>query len=167
MQKLLTELFRLYYKDVYSYLYSMSSDASLSEDLASEVFLEAVRSISSFRGESKIKTWLFSIARHRWSAYLRKKSRSLKTESLYDIDPADDRYPGDKELSEDARSIAETVLEKESETARQVFRQRLGGLPYHEIAKRLGISESSARVVFFRTRNRIRKELEKEGYNGE
>ena len=75
----------------------MSSDASLSEDLASEVFLKAVRSISSFRGESKIKTWLFSIARHRWSAYLRKKSRTLKTESLYDIDPVDDLYPGDPE----------------------------------------------------------------------
>ena len=79
MQKLPEELFSLYYRDVYSYLYGMSSDASLSEDLASEVFLEAVRSVSSFRGESGIRTWLFSIARHRWSAYLRKKKRTPQT----------------------------------------------------------------------------------------
>lgn len=165
MQKLLTELFGLYYRDVYSYLYSLSSDASLSEDLASEVFLEAVRSVSSFRGEASVKTWLFSIARHRWSAYLRKKSRSVKTESLSDINPSAEPYYTDKELSGGAGEIAGAVLEKESETSQRAFRLRMDGYTYYEIAEMLGISESSARVICFRVRNRIRKELEKEGYD--
>ena len=66
MKRLLEELFAQYYKPVYSYLYSLSRNAALAEDLASEVFLETVKSIGSFRGESDIKTWLFSIAgRHR------------------------------------------------------------------------------------------------------
>ena len=43
MRRLLEELFSKYYKDVYTYLYSLSRDASLSEDLAQEVFLEVVK----------------------------------------------------------------------------------------------------------------------------
>ena len=78
MKQLLAELFEKYYIDVYTYLYSLCHDASLSEDLASDVFLEVVKSISTFRGESDIKTWLFSIARHRWFAYLKKKNRRFK-----------------------------------------------------------------------------------------
>ena len=62
MRQLLEAVFTAYYKDVYTYLYSLCRDASLAEDLAQEVFLEAVRSITSFRGDAEVKTWLFSIA---------------------------------------------------------------------------------------------------------
>lgn len=48
MKKLLVELFENYYKDIYTYLYSLCRDASLSEDLASEVFLEVVKPLQVF-----------------------------------------------------------------------------------------------------------------------
>lgn len=85
MNELLAELFNHYYKDIYTYLYSLCRDVSLSEDLTSDVFLEVVKSIATFRGESDIKTWLFSIARHKWYMYLRKKSRQIQTESIHDL----------------------------------------------------------------------------------
>ena len=85
MKQLLAELFEKYYIDVYTYLYSLCHDASLSEDLASDVFLEVVKSISSFRGQSDIKTWLFSIARHRWFTYLKRKKRQVQTESIHEL----------------------------------------------------------------------------------
>ncbi len=75
MQQLLKMLFEEYYMDLYRYLFGMCRDASLTEDLVSETFLEAVKSIVTFRGQSDVKTWLFSIARHRWFGYLRKKKR--------------------------------------------------------------------------------------------
>lgn len=85
MKQLLREIFETHYKDVYLYLYSLNHDAQLSEDLASEVFVEAVRSIDTFRGESNMKTWLFSIARHQWFGYLRKKNREIHRELLDDF----------------------------------------------------------------------------------
>ena len=85
MKQLLAELFEKYYIDVYTYLYSLCHDASLSEDLASDVFLEVVKSISTFRGQSDIKTWLFSIARHRWFTYLKRKKRQVQTESIHEL----------------------------------------------------------------------------------
>ena len=78
-------LFEQYYTDVYRYLYSLGRDASLSEDLASEVFLEVIRSIGSFRGESDVKTWLFSIARHRWMHHLRRQKQQPDMQLLTDF----------------------------------------------------------------------------------
>ena len=92
MKQLLAEIFRRHHKDIYQYLYSLCRDASLAEDLTSEVFLQAVKSIGSFRGASDVKTWLYTIARRRWADWLRKKNREVKTESIHDL--YDSALPG-------------------------------------------------------------------------
>ena len=71
----LEQLYSDYSKDIYRYLFSLCRDASLSEDLTSEVFLAVVKSIGTFRKECDVKTWLFSIARNKWFEYLRRKKR--------------------------------------------------------------------------------------------
>ena len=164
MKALLIELFDKYYKDVYTYLYGLSHDASLSEDLTQEVFLEVIKSIASFRGDSDIKTWLFSIARHRWYAYLRGKSRQIDAGSIHDLHDAKfinlsmDPFPSQLE------EAIQVVVSEEPELTKQVFKMRLDGYSYFEIAAKHGISESSARVIFFRLKAKIKKFLEKEGF---
>lgn len=164
MKELLVELFDHYYKDIYTYLYSLSHDASLSEDLTSEVFLEVAKSIATFRGESDIKTWLFSIARHKWYAYLRKKKTQLPTESIHNL--YDSNFVGTQNTSfpNDLEQIIKTLLDGETETTKEVFQLRLNGYSYFEISEKLNISENSARVVFFRVKTKIKKYLEKEGF---
>ena len=149
MKELLAELFDRYHQDVYTYLYSLCHDVSLAEDLTSEVFVEVVRSIAAFRGRSDIKTWMFSIARHQWYQHLRRKKRQIPTESLHDL------Y--------DSHFTVHELLSSESELTRRVFRMRLEGYSYYEIASEAGISESSARVVFFRVKTKLKQYLEKEG----
>lgn len=165
MKQLLAELFEKYYIDVYTYLYSLCHDASLSEDLASDVFLEVVKSISTFRGESDIKTWLFSIARHRWFAYLKKKNRQVQTESIHDL--YDTAELGTTDSVNEVTELIRELLSDESALTRDVVRMRLDGYSYHEIALRHKISENSARVVYFRAKSKIRKRLEKEGFHYE
>lgn len=189
MRKLLEELFATYHRDVYNYLYSLSHDATLSEDLTSEVFLQVVKSIGGFRGESDIKTWLFSIARHQWYNYLRKKKRQVRTESLMaytqevgngkltgnergrmmqasgqngDLRNPDAAYP-DRELAERIYKL----LDGENERTRNIVGMRLAGYSFYEIAKKYGISESSARVIDFRAKAKIREILKKEGLSDE
>lgn len=164
MKELLVELFDHYYKDIYTYLYSLSHDASLSEDLTSEVFLEVVKSIATFRGESDIKTWLFSIARHKWYSYLRKKNTQIQTESIHDL--YDSNFVGTQKspFPSDLEQIIKTLLRSESEITKEVFQLRLNGYSYFEISEKLHISENSARVIFFRVKTKIKKYLEKEGF---
>lgn len=59
------------------------------------------------------------------------------------------------------------ILKSESELSRKIFNMRIDGYLYVEIAARCNISESSARVVFFRTKNKLKKILEKEGFKND
>lgn len=164
MNELLAELFNHYYKDIYTYLYSLCRDVSLSEGLTSDVFLEAVKSIATFRGESDIKTWLFSIARHKWYMYLRKKSRQIQTESIHDL--YDSAFIGVNEAPSNSEwnQMIQALLKMESELTQNVFQMRLDGYSYYEIASKYQISENSARVIIFRVKAKIKKYLEKEGF---
>lgn len=167
MQELLKELFASYYKDVYTYLYSLSHDAPLSEDLASEVFLEVVKSIVKFRGESDIKTWLFAIARHKWFAYLRQKKRQVEIETLSEFY---DRSGQTVDESYQHYALAEriyTLLDAEPKRTQSIVRMRIEGFSFYEIGIKHGISESSARVIDFRTKAKIRKILKEEGFVNE
>ena len=171
MQRLLEKLFHTYYKDIYRYLYSLTHDTSLSEDLASEVFLEVVKSIAAFRGESDMKTWMFSIARHKWVDYLRKKNRQVETETLSELVgelavPVRDikaKEPEERYLEKELLQRIYILLEQEPERTRNIMKLRMAGYSFYEIGKSQGISESSARVIYFRTKEKIKLTLEKEG----
>lgn len=175
MQRLLEKLFHTYYKDIYRYLFSLTHDASLSEDLASEVFLEVVKSIAAFRGESDVKTWLFSIARHKWIDYLRKKNRQAETEVLSELigelqvidDGTELKGPEEQYLDKELLERVYVLLDEEPERTRNIVKLRLEGYSFYEIAKKENISESSARVIYFRTKEKIKESLEKEGLGRE
>lgn len=176
MQRLLEKLFHTYYKDIYRYLYSLTHDASLSEDLASEVFLEVVKSIASFRGAADMKTWMFSIARHKWIDYLRKKNRRIENEVLSELmgeerisgpDMADMKNPEEQYLDKELLERIHTLLDEEPERTRNIVKLRLEGYSFYEIAKKENISESSARVIYFRAKEKIKECLEKEGLGRE
>ena len=163
MQTLLKELFSTYYKDVYTYLYSLSHDASLSEDLTSEVFLEVVKSIATFRGESDIKTWLFSIARHKWFAYLRQKKRQIKPELLSEFWELQTQTVEDQLQNQLLAERIYQLLDQEPERTRGIVLMRIEGFSFYEIGLQYNISESSARVIDFRAKSKIRTILKKEG----
>lgn len=176
MQRLLEKLFHTYYKDLYRYLHSLTHDASLSEDLTSEVFLEVVKSIATFRGEADIKTWMFSIARHKWIDYLRKKNRRIEMEvlselvgwqSAYDKQNNTTKGPEEQYLHKELLERICALLNAEPERTRIIVQMRMEGYSFYEIAKKQEISESSARVIWFRTKEKIRQTLEKEGFSCE
>ncbi len=176
MQRLLEKLFRTYYKEIYRYLYSLTHDTSLSEDLASEVFLEVVKSIASFRGEADVKTWLFSIARHKWIDYLRKRNRRVETEVLSELvgeqlilgsNDANVKGPEEQYIDKELWERITTLLKEEPERTRNIVKLRLEGYSFYEIAKSQNISESSARVIYFRVKEKIKESLEKEGLGRE
>lgn len=71
----LEEIYQRYFKDVYLFVYSLSKNQHVAEDITSETFLKAMRTLDSFKGESDIKVWLFQIAKNTYYSYLRKNKR--------------------------------------------------------------------------------------------
>ena len=155
-------VYEKYKDDVFRYLVSLTHNPSLSEDLVSETFLSALKSLPNFRGDSDIKTWLFSIARYKWYEYLRKKKEDISFDDLAK------NYLKDKVDLESLvinKGIAEKILsllEKEPLRTKDIVLMRIEGYSFYEISQKYGISESSARVIDFRTKKKIREILEKE-----
>ena len=159
-------LYERYRGDLYGYLLSLTRDAAVTEELLSETFCAAIIALPRFRGDADVKTWLFSIARRKWTDYLRKRhpTEPLELAALYIADPSP--TPEEMALLKSAAERAMTLLKQEDKRAQTIFRARLEGYSYYEIANTLGIRESSARVIDFRTRKKLRTRLQEEGYHG-
>jgi DNA-directed RNA polymerase specialized sigma24 family protein len=58
-----SELFRLYYKPIFGYIFRRTGDFDDTADIAAETFLKAFNSINNFTYKGiSIKIWLFRIA---------------------------------------------------------------------------------------------------------
>jgi len=58
----IAEVFREYRHPIYNYLLRMTQNQAEAEDLTQETFIRAHRSLSTFRGEASLSTWLYRIA---------------------------------------------------------------------------------------------------------
>lgn len=121
-----------------------------------------MKSIGSFRAESDVKTWLFSIARNRWHKYLHKKKRTVETSELFGLTELEQPSGSSEETTFLDRELIAKVYEiinEEKERPRKAALMRIEGYSFYEIGNILGISENSARVMFFRTKEKILKIL--------
>jgi RNA polymerase sigma-70 factor, ECF subfamily len=160
-------IYELNKHDVYSYLPSLTHNKSLSEDLTSDVFLGAITALPAFRGNSSIKTWLFSIARHKWYEYLRKSKKELAAEDFMRIYLSDDTNLETAMITKELVGRIYELLNQEPVKNKDIVLMRIDGYSYFEISQKYDVSESSARVIDFRTKGRIRANLWKEGYISE
>lgn len=83
------ELYKEYSSLVYHYLYGLTNNIELSEELMQDTFYAAIKGIKKFKGECKISVWLCQIAKNKWKDYIKKTSKFKissiedKMESLY------------------------------------------------------------------------------------
>jgi RNA polymerase sigma-70 factor (ECF subfamily) len=76
---------------VYRFALRVTGDASLAEDIVSEVFLEVWRHADRFKSRAQVSTWLLAIARNKGvTAVKRRSDQQLDVETLEIDDPADD-----------------------------------------------------------------------------
>lgn len=167
MGEILQDVYETYSKDIYRYFYGLTLDSGLSEDLTADVFLEAVQSLHTFKSDASMKTWLFSIARHRWYHYLRKKKiqpPTVQDNLSFAVDLADETSM-EKHISDRAMlQRIQEILQNQSEQTQSVIHLRTQGFSYYEIAAKLKISENSARVIEFRAKTKMKQILKKEGF---
>jgi|SRR5688500_6454757 len=130
------------------------------EELVQDTFVRAFGAIDSFRGESSLRTWLFTIQRRlvldRARAYKRKGIRLPIDEA--DIVTSGDAL-GDMVASETERRILAAVS-RLSPTQREVFTLRVvEGLSYREIADVAGTTEGAARVHYHNALRMVKESI--------
>jgi RNA polymerase sigma-70 factor, ECF subfamily len=161
--------------DVYALLYRLTSDPEEARDLTQETFLRAFQSISRFRGDANLKTWIYRIAinqaRNRWR-WWRRRRRDV-TVSLDATDGQREQPLAATLRNYDAIDPEQETLERERESQlreallglRHSYREAVilrdvEGFSYEEIAGTLQISIGTVKSRISRGRLELRRKLE-------
>jgi RNA polymerase sigma-70 factor, ECF subfamily len=152
------QLYTKYKKQIYKYFFYLSGDKFIAEELTQETFLKAFQSIHSFKGRSKVSTWLFQIAKYTFYNYLRKKKKS---EQVTDISTFENEI-SNKETPEEIYFKKEksinllTAIKKLKQPQQEIVILRLyNELGFKEIGEIFNQSDRWARVNFYRAKNRL------------
>ena len=154
----LEDIYHTYFKDVFLYVYRLSGDKDISEDITSETFMKALSSLDSFRGNSDIRVWLCQIAKNSYYSYLRKKKSFVDLESI--PEPASEaNLEQDIATSEVSMEVHE-MIQGLKEPYKKVFTLRVfGELSFKEIGKLYAKSDNWACVTYHRAREKIKAGL--------
>src|SRR5712692_7697746 len=89
-RKASAEFVARYADAVYSYVhFRLLPRTDLVDDLVQDIFLSAWESLSSFRGDSPVRSWLMGIARHRVEDHYRNRLRDALPHEADGPEPAD------------------------------------------------------------------------------
>ena len=148
---------------VYGFLYArVGGHAAVAEDLLQETLIEAVRSASTFRGESSLKTWLCAIARRRLGRHYEAERRAAVARAGLAIVP--DSSSGDRSSDFERRDQITRALGALSPLHRQVLVLKyLDDRSVEEIAKELGRSRVQVQSLLQRARVGLREQLGEAG----
>lgn len=153
------DIYKNYFKDIFLYIYSLSGDRHIAEDITAETFMKAIKSIERFKGNCDIRVWLCQIAKNCYFSFLRKKK---KTVHLDELSEQKDNFNFEQIISstEESMEIHE-ILHNLDEPYKEVFSLRVfGELSFKQIACLFGKSDNWACVTYHRARNKIKERME-------
>ena len=168
--QLYSELMRRYQRKILAFIYHMLKSAKLellAEDLCSETFYKAYRSLHSFREvDASFSTWLYTIARNTVLSELRKqKGNSISLDEIGEIGimplASADSAPEQRLLRNERMTMVREAINSLPEKQRSALILReYDHLDYQEIASILGQTVSSVKSLLFRARNSVKVQLE-------
>ncbi|CAM3126333.1 RNA polymerase sigma factor [Paenibacillus lupini] len=165
--ELYSELMRRYQRKILSFIYHMLKSAKLellAEDLCSETFYKAYRSLHSFREvDASFSTWLYTIARNTVLSELRKQKSAHVPLDESNMMPAapPDQVPEQHVLRSERMAMVREAINNLPEKQRSALILReYDQLDYQEIANILGQTVSSVKSLLFRARASVKTQLE-------
>lgn len=176
-ERAFNEFVRLYERRVFALVFRMLGNRAEAEDLAQEVFVQVFKAIGSFRGDSKLSTWVYRIAVN----LCKNRLKYLKVRHEDEKDALDDVVERVPVTEARAGSVGEVERPDEMVAGRQIelivqrailkieetFRECLvlrdvEELSYEEIGQITGLAEGTVKSRIFRARAMLREIVERE-----
>lgn len=152
------QLYRLYSRSMYNVAYRLVHDEDEAEDVLQEAFISAFRSLDHYRGDSTFGAWLKRIVINKGiNALKKRKMERLPEDDRFDVVEEEDEFE-DYPLSVEKVKAA---IERLPDGYRMVLSLYLiEGYDHGEIAEIMGISESTSKSQFNRSKKKLREILE-------
>ena len=154
MKEELDEIYRLYAGDVYRYLFSLCRNEHLAQDLLQDVMLKAVTGFDKFRGDSSVKTWLFTIAKNLYLNHVKRAdNRNLPIEE--DLLRSEDNL--EERIMDQSQALhVHRLVHSLDDPYREVFTLRVfAELKFDDIGAVFGKTGNWARVSYYRAKEKI------------
>lgn len=150
------ELYETYKNAIFLYLYRSTLNRHIAEDLTQDTFLKAFQALSSFRGDSSLKTWLFKIARNTYINFIKKKQNIMEYQSDL-IDEQRSEQPDPYKRSDDQYEIELTLLKLPENYRTYIILRDVNGLSYEEVTAITNESIGQVKVGLYRARKKFRE----------
>lgn len=125
-------------------------------DVTQQVFLQVLRKIGQFSGQSQFTTWLYRLAVNEALQHLRRRRRAKSSSLEYDVV---DRSPPRVGRCEQAELLEEALARLDSDLRAMFLLREVEGLSYQEIAAAVGIAEGTVGSRLNRARQLLREYL--------
>ena len=151
------QIYKEYFDTVNKYLFCLTRNNDISEELTQETFYIAVKKIDTYNGECKISVWLCQIAKRLWYDYCRKNKRTVNiNEDLFEIQS--NNMTEDSVILKDEKMALYRKMQELDEKTREVIYLRITGeLSFKGIGIILNKTENWARVTFYRGKMKLKE----------
>jgi RNA polymerase sigma factor (sigma-70 family) len=157
-------------RKVFNTVLSIVQNTEEAEDVSQEVFIEVYQSVSKFKGESKLSTWIYRIATTKALEAYRKKHAQKRFSFLTSLfggekdelihDSPDFEHPGVVLENKERAGILFQAINKLPENQRVAFTlHNIEGLSYQEITEVMQTSLSSVESMLFRAKSNLKVSL--------
>jgi RNA polymerase sigma-70 factor (ECF subfamily) len=152
-------LFDRYYDMIHAFAYRLCLGETEADDIAQESFIRAARSLPRFRGEASFKNWLYRIAHHAATDWLRSAGRRNRQAA---------QLASEAEISAQGRPADYTPIHQALRQLPTDWREALvlvffEEMTHAEAARILGCAETTVSWRIFRAKRVLRKLLRQEG----
>ncbi len=148
------DIYKQYKDRVYNYVFWRVMDRDTAMDITQNIFIKIYKGLKTFRGESSISTWIFSITRNTTINESKKIKRHLSAEELGDVLSIDNRK--DVELRTKVFKAMEKLKPEHREIIKMFYFDRFS---YREISGILKIEIGTVKSRINRAKNELKKYL--------
>ena len=152
------KLYEEYFKIVNKYLFCLTHNNDISEELTQETFYKAVKKIDTYKGECKMSVWLCQIAKNLWYDQCRKNKKFVDTKEVDLLNVQALHTLEERVISNDEKISLYKKIQKLDDKTREVIYLRITGeLSFKEIGTILNKTENWARTTFYRGKNKLKE----------
>ncbi|MEI3359880.1 MAG: RNA polymerase sigma factor [Clostridia bacterium] len=153
-----------YCKCVYNFLYKLTNDIELSEELTQETFYTAIKKINTLNKKERIRTWLYQIAKNKWKDYLRKNKKANIDLEENTVENLVANYDIEEDMiaKDNIIEFYKKIHMLDIDTREIIYLKIIRNFTFKEISQILGKNEEWARTKFYRGKLKLKESLKDE-----
>lgn len=153
-----------YCKCVYNFLYKLTNDIELSEELTQETFYTAIKKINTLNKKESIRTWLYQIAKNKWKDYLKKNKKANIDLDENTVENLVANYDIEEDMiaKDNIIEFYKKIHMLDIDTREIIYLKIIRNFTFKEISQILEKNEEWARTKFYRGKLKLKESLKDE-----